>query len=133
VLHWPDGRIIGTAFLANSPQGNINKPGGGDGANLKKLNPQGVITWDIKGEQYPQPTSYVCAPDEIAKVAPEMENVEHSKEALEEFTTERLQSYYLSDPNVAVAPIHALNESRSSLQAPHAGACIRDHRDRGRA
>jgi hypothetical protein len=112
VLHWPDRRIIGTAFLANSPQGNINKPGGYPNnprryfnnsnpadfdvatpgglakfqarvlgraeetvQNLKKLNAQGVITWDIEGEQYPQPTSYVCAPDEIAKVAPEMESV----------------------------------------------------------
>jgi hypothetical protein len=112
VLHWPDRRIIGTAFLANSPQGNINKPGGYPNnprryfnnsnpadfdiatpgglakfqarvlsraeatvQNLKKLNAQGVITWDIEGEQYPQPTSYVCAPDEIAKVAPEMESI----------------------------------------------------------
>jgi hypothetical protein len=112
VLHWPDRRIIGTAFLANSPQGNINKPGGYPNnprryfnnanpaefdvatpaglakfqarvlgraeetvQNLKKLNAQGVITWDIEGEQYPQPTSYVCAPDEIAAVAPEMESI----------------------------------------------------------
>jgi hypothetical protein len=112
VLHWPDRRIIGTAFLANSPQGNINQPGGYPNnprryfnisnpadfdiatpgglakfqarvlsraketvQNLKRLKAQGVITWDIEGEQYPQPTSYVCAPDEIATVAPEMESV----------------------------------------------------------
>ncbi len=112
VLHWTDRRIIGTVFLANSPQGNINKPGGYPNnprrylneskaalfdintpaglarfqakilrraadtvQNLKKMNAQGVITWDIEGEQYPQPTSYVCAPDEIARVAPEMESV----------------------------------------------------------
>jgi hypothetical protein len=44
-------------------------------ANLAKLNAQGLITWDIEGEQYPQSTSYVCAPNQIAAVAPEMESV----------------------------------------------------------
>jgi hypothetical protein len=43
--------------------------------NLKRLSAQGIITWDIEGEQYPQNTSYVCEPDEIATVAPEMESV----------------------------------------------------------
>jgi hypothetical protein len=43
--------------------------------NLQNLNAQGVVTWDIEGEQYPQSTSYVCSPDEIAQVAPEMESV----------------------------------------------------------
>ncbi len=45
--------------------------------NLQKLNAQGVITWDIEGEQYPQETSYVCSPDQIATAAPEMESVVH--------------------------------------------------------
>ncbi len=39
----------------------------------QQLNSQGVITWDIEGEQYPQNTSYVCSPEQIARVAPEME------------------------------------------------------------
>jgi uncharacterized membrane protein YgcG len=43
--------------------------------NLQQLNAQGAITWDIEGEQYPQSTSYVCSPDQIAQVAPEMESV----------------------------------------------------------
>ncbi len=42
-------------------------------ANAQNMNAQGVITWDIEGEQYPQTTSYVCSPDQIASVAPEME------------------------------------------------------------
>ena len=42
-------------------------------ANAAGLNSQGIITWDIEGEQYPQSTSYVCSPDQIATVAPEME------------------------------------------------------------
>lgn len=42
-------------------------------ANAHNMNAQGVITWDIEGEQYPQTTSYVCSPEQIASVAPEME------------------------------------------------------------
>ena len=41
--------------------------------NAQALAAQGIITWDIEGEQYPQSTSYVCSPDQIATVAPEME------------------------------------------------------------
>lgn len=40
---------------------------------------------------------------------------EHSQEALKEFTTERLQSYYLSNPEVVAAPRQALIESRNLL------------------
>lgn len=43
-------------------------------ANSRQMNAQGVITWDIEGEQYPQATSYVCEPDAIAQIAPEMES-----------------------------------------------------------
>ncbi len=42
--------------------------------NAKNMDAQGVITWDLEGEQYPQNTSYVCSPDQIAAVAPEMES-----------------------------------------------------------
>ena len=41
--------------------------------NLRTLNAQGAITWDVEGEQYRPPTSYVCEPDAIAQAAPEME------------------------------------------------------------
>ncbi|MGI4980040.1 MAG: hypothetical protein ACRYHB_06535, partial [Janthinobacterium lividum] len=43
--------------------------------NLQRLNAQGTITWDLEGEEYPQATSYVCSPDQIATVAPEMDSV----------------------------------------------------------
>jgi hypothetical protein len=43
--------------------------------NTQAMNGQGVITWDIEGEQYPQSTSYVCSPDQVATLAPEMESV----------------------------------------------------------
>ncbi len=43
--------------------------------NARALGAGGVITWDIEGQQFPQDTSYVCAPDAIARVAPEMETI----------------------------------------------------------
>ena len=71
----------------NDPSVDITTPSGlqafqdrmlayaaGDVANARNLNAQGVITWDIEGEQYPQDTTYVCSPDQIAAVAPEMES-----------------------------------------------------------
>ncbi len=107
-LAWKDRRIIGTVFLASSPQGEKTRPAGfplnprryftdatvdvkspaglarfqrrvlkqADDvvANLKRLQAQGAITWDVEGEEYPQDTSYACAPDEIAKLSPEMES-----------------------------------------------------------
>lgn len=42
--------------------------------NASNLNAQGVITWDLEGEQFPQSTSYVCSPEQIAAAAPEMES-----------------------------------------------------------
>ncbi len=111
-LNWKDRRAIGTAYLASSPTGNANQPGGypnnprryfndsnasdfdvttpaglakfqarvlsqaaANVQNLQHLGAQGAITWDIEGEQFPQSTSYVCAPDQIAQVAPEMESI----------------------------------------------------------
>ena len=111
VLNWTDRRVIGTAFLASSPTGDVSQPGGYPNnprryfndsnandfdvttaaglaafqakvlaqaatnvASLKMFNAQGLITWDVEGEQYPQQTSYVCEPDEIAQAAPEMES-----------------------------------------------------------
>jgi hypothetical protein len=115
-LNWTDRRAIGTVYLASSPSGNSNLPGGyannprryfndSNGAdfdvttaqglalfqtrvlqqaetnvsNLRLLNAQGSITWDIEGEQFPQSTSYVCEPDNIAIIAPEMESIVSDK------------------------------------------------------
>ena len=111
-LNWADRRIIGTVYLASSPNGNPNMAGGypnnprryyndskpqdfdvrtpaglgqfqarilqqahSNVQNLEQLAAQGAITWDLEGEQYPQPTSYACAPDQIGQLAPEMESV----------------------------------------------------------
>lgn len=43
--------------------------------NLRRLNAQGVITWDLEGEEFPQSTTYVCSPDQVGVEAPEMESV----------------------------------------------------------
>jgi hypothetical protein len=40
---------------------------------------------------------------------------EHKKEAIEEFTTERLQSYYINNRLLAESAINALSEARSLL------------------
>ena len=56
-------------------QSKILQQAENNASNLKKLGAQGAITWDIEGEAYPQPTSYACAPDQIAQLAPEMESV----------------------------------------------------------
>ncbi len=55
-------------------QGRMLAQAAANAANSASLNAQGVITWDIEGEQYPQTTSYVCSPDQIAAAAPEMES-----------------------------------------------------------
>ncbi|GAA3765826.1 hypothetical protein [Terriglobus aquaticus] len=108
-MTWTDHRLMGTAYLASSPQGatDSTQPGGfptnprryfndasvdvttraglqafqnrilavaqANVANAKAMNAQGVMTWDVEGEQFPMNTSYVCSPDQIARVAPEME------------------------------------------------------------
>jgi len=102
-MTWTDKRIIGTAYVASSPVGenNITLPSGfptnptvditsasglqtfqdrmlaqaaADVENARNMSAQGVITWDIEGEEYAQTTSYVCSPDQIGAVAPEMES-----------------------------------------------------------
>jgi hypothetical protein len=107
-MTWNDHRLLGTAYLASSPQGSdITQPGGfptnprryfndasvdvttpaglqafqnrllsqaqTNVADARAMDLQGVMTWDIEGEQFPMNTSYVCSPDQIAAVAPEME------------------------------------------------------------
>lgn len=68
-------------FDVNNPEGLVKfqrrvlKQAETNIANLKQLGAQGAITWDIEGEQFPQETSYACAPDQIDKLSPEMESI----------------------------------------------------------
>jgi hypothetical protein len=41
--------------------------------NLKKMNAQGMITWDIEGQEFPHPYSYVGSPEQLHALAPEMD------------------------------------------------------------
>ncbi len=100
-LKWPDRRPIATVFLCNSawglpknPRGwfqgsqdvDVTTPGGLEKfgarlmayadncvARMKKMNAQGVIVWDIEGEEMPHAISYIGDPRALPKAAPEMD------------------------------------------------------------
>lgn len=102
-LNWSDRRPIGQLVLATSAAGwatnprgwfldptiNVMTPAGiaafqaevlqwaqYSAAQLVSMNAQGMVTWDIEGEQYPQPDgSYVGDPSQIATFAPEMNSI----------------------------------------------------------
>jgi hypothetical protein len=98
-IHWPDRRPIGVLFLASdfhasatNPRGWFNDPGldftGPEGsqrfrkalldytdrsiANLKRTGAQGVIVWDLEGEQFPHKTTFIGDPRLLDRLAPEM-------------------------------------------------------------
>jgi len=98
-LRWPDRRPVGILFLAShyhssatNPRGWFNDPGldvtGPGGAQrfrqalldytdrslaiLKRTGAQGVIVWDLEGEQFPHKTSFIGEPRQLQRLAPEM-------------------------------------------------------------
>jgi hypothetical protein len=98
-VHWPDRRPIGVLMLASNyhssptnPRGWFNNPGldvtGPDGpqrfrkalldytdrsiAILKRTGAQGVIIWDLEGEEFPHKTTYIGDPRIMSRLAPEM-------------------------------------------------------------
>ena len=98
-LHWPDRRPIGILFLASNfhasatnPRGWFNDPNlditGPDGpqhfrqalfaytdrslAILKRTRAQGVIVWDLEGEQFPHKITFIGDPRLLDRLAPEM-------------------------------------------------------------
>ncbi|MEI9865133.1 MAG: hypothetical protein WDN00_11405 [Limisphaerales bacterium] len=99
IIHWPDRRPIGALFLASNssssptnPRGWFNDPKldftGTNGAQrfkkalfeytdrsldiLKRTGAQGVIVWDLEGEQYPHKTTFIGDPRLLNRMAPEM-------------------------------------------------------------
>ncbi len=100
-LRWPDRRPIGSLVLATA---NTRWPGNPRGwfldptldvrtepgrqlfrrqllawadksiVILKAMNAQGMVTWDIEGEQFPHRTTYLGEPEDLAKLAPEMDS-----------------------------------------------------------
>jgi hypothetical protein len=98
-IRWDDRRPVGVLFLASNyhasvtnPRGWFNDPGlnftGPDGvqrfrtalldytdrslAILKRTGAQGVIVWDLEGEQFPHKTSFIGDPRALDRLAPEM-------------------------------------------------------------
>jgi hypothetical protein len=98
-LNWPDRRPIGALFLAdyghrsarnprgwfNAPALDVMAPGGPENFRkallayadrsieiLKAVRAQGMIVWDLEGEEFPQRTSYIGDPRLMATLAPEM-------------------------------------------------------------
>ena len=99
-LRWPDRRPIATAFLCNSATGWKTNPRGwfqdskvdvttAEGiesfgrrllqyadtciARMKKMDAQGIIVWDIEGQEMPHMISYIGDPRQLARLCPEMD------------------------------------------------------------
>lgn len=112
-LQWPDRRPIGTVFYAHPFQNWKTNPRGfnfGKGAQndittaegltafkadllqygdncikiLKTMNAQGAIVWDLEGEEFWHPLSYIGDPRMLPQVAPEMDKL--ADEFLKKFT-----------------------------------------------
>ena len=102
LLKWSDRRPIGSVFAANSNTGYANNPRGwfNDGSvdikspaglakfqdrmlnfadgcvrNLKNVGSQGMIFWDLEGEEMPHATTYLGDPRILPQAAPEMDAI----------------------------------------------------------
>lgn len=103
-LNWPDRRPIGRIFLCNPATGWDTNPRGwrpfrnaehdvfteqGKAVlredllryaresveELKRMNAQGVIIWDVEGQEFPHAISYIGHPQLLPKLAPEMDEI----------------------------------------------------------
>ncbi|MEO7719181.1 MAG: PA14 domain-containing protein [Capsulimonas sp.] len=100
---WPDHRSIGAIFLAtsqthpvtnprgwflNDPYVDITTPAGVSNLQqrllqvadnsipiLQSMNSQGVIIWDVEGQEFSHPISYVGDPTQLSVRAPEMDSI----------------------------------------------------------
>ncbi|MCY3022027.1 MAG: HEAT repeat domain-containing protein [Planctomycetota bacterium] len=100
-LNWPDRRPIGTAFLCNPACGLKTNPRGWFQAakdvdvtteegvkafgerlmkyadscivQMKALDAQGIIIWDIEGQEMPHMISYIGDPRVLPRISPEMD------------------------------------------------------------
>jgi len=102
LLHWTDRRAIGALFLSTAatkwptnqrgwlqdPKVDITTDSGVADLKrrvltyadtsisiLKKMNAQGMITWDIEGQEYPHAASYIGDPRMFETLAPEMSGI----------------------------------------------------------
>ena len=99
-LDWPDRRPIATAFLCNPATGWKTNPRGyfqdsqvdvttDEGrkafgerlmqyadnciSRMRRMDAQGIIVWDIEGQEMPHMISYIGDPRPLAKLSPEMD------------------------------------------------------------
>jgi hypothetical protein len=92
VLNWPDRRPIGMAMLA-SVEGdystnnwkvkgygqltrkNLDYYANNCITNAFSIDAQGIIVWDIEGQRFPHPFSYIGDPAQLSFIAPEMDSI----------------------------------------------------------
>ncbi len=131
VLDWPDRRCIATAFLCNPATGWPTNPRGfvfgkrdkndvttEDGlkvfgealmeyadnciARMKAMDAQGIIVWDIEGQEMPHMISYIGDPRMLAEVCPEMDRF--SDEFMRKFTAAGLRTGITIRPTEVYKP-----------------------------
>ena len=138
-LRWTDKRPIGQLVLATSVAGYPTNPRGWlldrtidtttpagvaafrnrilawateSVAILTQLNAQGMITWDIEGEQYPHPTTYLCDPGALPWAAPEMDAI--ADEYFRTFTNAGLRVGICIRPQTLVFTSEGVSQQESS-------------------
>ena len=156
LLNWEDRRPIGSIFAANSNTGYPNNPRGwfndnrvdinspqgrasfqermlkfADGCvnNLKNVGSQGMIFWDLEGEEMPHAITYLGDPRTLPQAAPEMDEIadkffaKFRKAGLRTGVTLR-PSRVVTDPNtgkwrhnhMAFDPVNEISEKISYAQ-----------------
>ena len=139
-VRWPDRRPIGTLFLSGSGRGSAANPRGwfnnpekdftsSEGrlafrrellgyadrsvAILKGMGAQGMIVWDVEGQEYKHPISYLGDPRSLP---PEMDAV--ADEFFHRFTDSGLRCGVTVRPQIAVRPVYGNAAYQASIADP---------------
>ena len=142
-LNWTDRRPLGQLIIANTATGYPTNPRGwfndptvdvttpqGIAAFqarllswaqsavtvLQGMNAQGMVTWDIEGEQYPQPITYIGDPTQYGSLAPEMTGV--VKQYFKTFTDAGLRVGVCIRPQQLVIPAGGGTPSQNTVADP---------------
>lgn len=83
---------VSDAFNATSLRSAFMSRAANIGRAIQATGAQGVIIWDLVGQEFGHATTYLGAPDEIATWAPELEAVVGGKKIIDEFI-EVIKSY----------------------------------------
>jgi len=91
-------------------------------ANCQAEGAQGAVTWDIEGQQFPQPTTYIGDPRLISTLAPEMAGVvdayfkTFTDAGLKVGTTIRPQQLVLTNSNTQASQVDVADPGQLMLQ-----------------